>query len=248
MNKGLKNALLVTAAIVLPGGIALAAYFAFGYKKGDKVFGIIPTKASKAKAPTNPTPGASPVNTGTKRPPNDTTGGNIVISPANTPVTLSKGCNKNGGCTKDQVKQLQTRLNQEGYSLGIWGIDGDFGSTTETALVKATGKNSISLTDINNIGTNGSPANTTVTFGNVTTTDPNKIADILWANMENNIDLTSVKDRKLIGIAKQVNSQDWGNINSVFIKKYKDDIGVFYNLHVAGSIGANFYNWSNKSI
>ena len=38
------------------------------------------------------------------------------------------------GSTGDAVKQLQTLLKQRGYSLGSWGVDGDFGKATEAAV------------------------------------------------------------------------------------------------------------------
>ena len=38
------------------------------------------------------------------------------------------------GSKGDAVKQLQTLLKQRGYSLGSWGVDGDFGKATEAAV------------------------------------------------------------------------------------------------------------------
>lgn len=52
------------------------------------------------------------------------------------------------GCTGDAVKALQRLLNGAGCSVGLFGVDGDFGSATEKALIKYQNENGLAADGI----------------------------------------------------------------------------------------------------
>lgn len=57
-------------------------------------------------------------------------------------MTLSKGSKG------DAVKRLQNALIKEGYDLGKWGADGDFGTATQNAVIAYQKKNNLTATGI----------------------------------------------------------------------------------------------------
>ena len=52
------------------------------------------------------------------------------------------------GVVGNDVKEMQTRLKELGYDLGKYGIDGDFGSDTQTAVMKFQTDNGLEVTGV----------------------------------------------------------------------------------------------------
>lgn len=68
--------------------------------------------------------------------------GDTNISMSVSYMTLSKGSKG------DAVKRLQNALIKEGYDLGKWGADGDFGAATQNAVIAYQKKNNLTVTGI----------------------------------------------------------------------------------------------------
>lgn len=89
-----------------------------------------PTTTAAAKPIIQPQPQPQTGQAGTQPPPQNG-GGGVPIMQTQT-VDKNKQLNKGTG-NKAENTAIQTILVQKGYSLGIWGIDGDYGNATQKA-------------------------------------------------------------------------------------------------------------------